>query len=47
MYKVTGSSKCIYQERKWIEIISSVENSAGKTPAPYEVIKAEKWFGSK
>jgi hypothetical protein len=47
MYKVTGSSKCIYQERKWIEIISSVENSAGKTPAPYEVINAEKWFGSK
>jgi hypothetical protein len=46
MYKVTGSSKCIYQERKWIEIISSVENSAGKTPAPYEVINAEKWFGS-
>jgi hypothetical protein len=47
MYKVTGSSKCIYQERKWIQIISPVQNSAGNTPAPYEVIKAEKWFASK
>ena len=47
MYKVTGSSKCIYQERKWIEIISSVENAAGKSPAPYEVIKAGKRFASK